>query len=102
MGLFSFFKPGRTREKKHPKPPKPKKVRKKNQLEEITEKYCERLSLWRQIPAADSVRGSVGVLITPWLKTTAPIFNAECALRLAQEGWDVRLFCDFSNLFGNA
>ncbi len=63
--------------------------------------YEERLKRWPAPPRAASPRGRVGVLITPWLSTGVPLFNLECALMLAREGFHVTALCDDSDVIRN-
>lgn len=41
------------------------------------------------------------MLITPWLSTGVPLFNLECALMLAREGFQVTALCDDSDVIRN-
>lgn len=69
---------------------------------EMCDRFRERLAQWEAVERQPPTNRRVGVLITPWLFSGVPIFSLECAFRLRQAGYSVRLFWDATDIFGNA
>lgn len=64
--------------------------------------FRQRLAAWpvKHRPTPDAQR--VGVLVTPWLSTAAPLFSLECGLMLLRAGCAATALSDFSDVIGNA
>ncbi|MDB6151273.1 MAG: capsule polysaccharide biosynthesis protein, partial [Chthoniobacter sp.] len=56
---------------------------------------------WESWPTVAGARKSA-VLVTPWLGTSVPFFSLEIARMLAEEGEQVQVLFDATDVFGNA
>jgi len=74
----------------------------KHRFEQATELYLDRWGKSPATPKASTSRGSIAVLITPWMQTPVPFYSLECAREFARNGKAVTIIWDPVDTFGNA
>lgn len=76
--------------------PKPHRVQRAVDL------FLERWAKYPGKPQPAFAKGGIGVVLTPWLHTAVPLYNLECARKLAASGHPVTIIWDPANIFDNA
>lgn len=62
----------------------------------------KRMKNWPKAGFPAGNGGRVGIIVTPWMCSDVPLFNIECALRLASSGSKVTIYFDYADILGNA